>query len=234
MYSIKVQQFEGPLDLLLQLIEQQELDISQVSLANVTDQYITTLHESTNLHPEELADFLVVAAKLLYIKSKILLPGLLQDDDGGTDLERQLKMYQEFVAAAKRVNEIFLGRHVMFGREYQSQMAPIFSPPKRLASDDLREVFRQLLLDLEPIINIPRETLKRTINLRHKIDEIHALLKGAGPTHFHALLRKAKDRTEVIVTFLALLELVKQRQLNVTQDRMFHTIAIESVPEETL
>ena len=65
--------------MLLQLIEQQELDISQVTLRNVTDQYITALHETTNLHPEELADFLVVAAKLLYIKSKIL-PGLMEDD----------------------------------------------------------------------------------------------------------------------------------------------------------
>ena len=86
MYRVKLQQFEGPLDLLLQLIEAEELDISQVSLGTVTDQFIKELERATWLSPDELADFLVVAAKLLFIKSKILLPGVSDEaDDAGAE-----------------------------------------------------------------------------------------------------------------------------------------------------
>src|SRR3989344_5157057 len=102
MHSFRLEQFEGPLDLLLQLIEQQELDITTVSLAKVTDQYLQYLEELERIVPEEVADFLLVASKLIYLKSKYLLPDLaVADEQDSGDLERQLKMYRQFYEASK-------------------------------------------------------------------------------------------------------------------------------------
>src|SRR3989338_2288737 len=99
MHAIKLEQFEGPLELLLQLIQDQKLDITQVSLANVADQYLEYIHAQPKWDPDELADFLVVAAKLLLIKSKVLLPNLdLGDDEGDAlALEQQLKMLNQYL-----------------------------------------------------------------------------------------------------------------------------------------
>jgi len=107
MHKIKIEDFEGPLDLLLQLIEKQKMDINQISLAKVTEQYIHFIESSDGISPGELADFLVIAAKLLLIKSRSLLPYLeSEDEDSGFELEKQLKMYKLFAEAAERVRSI--------------------------------------------------------------------------------------------------------------------------------
>ena len=108
MDNIKIEQFEGPLALLVKLIDKAELDITQVSLAMVADQYIAHLKRLVNLDPEEMADFLVIASRLLLIKSKALLPYLLpEEEEAIEDLEEQLRMYKEFLEATKKVSEKF-------------------------------------------------------------------------------------------------------------------------------
>ena len=104
MLEFKTEKFSGPLALLLSLIEKEELDITEVNLAKIADQYVEYIKRNSNLSVDEMADFLVIAAKLLYAKSKALLPYLYADDedDDIEDLEKQLKMYQEFVAASKK------------------------------------------------------------------------------------------------------------------------------------
>ena len=104
MYEVKLEQFQGPLDLLLQLIEKQEMDITEVSLAQVADSYIEYINQMGQLNPEEVADFLVVASKLIYIKSKVLLPELDLEEEG-IDLEKQLKMYKEYYQATKKIQK---------------------------------------------------------------------------------------------------------------------------------
>ena len=111
MHEVKLEQFTGPLGLLLRLIEKEELDITELSLAKIADNYVDYIQANKNIPDEELADFLVLAARLLYIKSKALLPYLVFDDpeDNEDDLERQLKMYQEFVTASE-VLAVLIGR----------------------------------------------------------------------------------------------------------------------------
>ena len=104
-YKVQLESWQGPLDLLLQLIESQEMDITKVSLATVADQFIAYMNANPNLKLEETADFLVVAAKLIYIKSKALLP-TLEIEDEGIDLEKQLKMYKEYLEASKKIQKI--------------------------------------------------------------------------------------------------------------------------------
>ena len=108
MYKIKLEQFEGPLDLLLQLIEKEDLNINQISLARIADEYINYVNSRKNIPLDELSDFLLVASKLLYIKSKSLLPYLEwnEAEDEAIELEEQLKLYREFLDASQKVESL--------------------------------------------------------------------------------------------------------------------------------
>jgi segregation and condensation protein A len=228
MIEVKLRQFEGPLDLLLQLIEQRQLDISTVALAEVTDQYLGQLPRVERLHPDELADFLVVAAKLLYLKSKILLPQLDLPAEEDLSLEDQLRLYQTFVGAAEQLKRLFRKRHVMYGREHTATIEPAFAPPERLSLDDLHRTFTVVLQKLEPLFVMPATTIARTVSLQDKINSIRRLVTERAAVSFGELLASARTRMEVIVTFLALLELVKQRTAMVVQDKNFADIRIAS------
>ena len=117
MHPIKLEQFEGPLELLLELIQDQKLDITQVSLAAVADQYLEYIHAQPKWDPDELADFLVVAAKLLLIKSKVLLPNLDLGEEGedALALERQLKLLKQYLEASQKVDALFYVSELLDG-----------------------------------------------------------------------------------------------------------------------
>ena len=231
MYKIKLEKFEGPLDLLLQLIEQKQLDISEVSLSQVTEQYIRYLKDVQEVNPEELADFLVVAAKLLLIKSRILLP-TLEVEEEGTDLEQQLRMYKEFYEASKVLQEIIHKKKFLYPREKPAvAIEPVFNPPKSMNTNRLRELFIHVLESIEPIISMPKQMYERTISIEEKISHLRNTIHAQATMNFHKLLKTSKDKTEIIVTFLALLELVKQRMVIVVQKNMFSDIEIRKFPQ---
>jgi segregation and condensation protein A len=232
MYEIRLEQFSGPLDLLLQLIEREELDITSLSLATVTDQYIERLEALTELPAEELADFLVVAAKLLYIKSKMLLPLLVwdQEEDSG-DLETRLKMYKEYVEAAKKVQNILGEKRHTFVREKPPASALGFSPPQGFTPDKMAVMFREVLRRLIPIVKPPEALIEKTVSIHEKIRYIRDWLKSREPVSFDRVLEMAQSRAEIIVSFLALLELVKQHEVTVHQADHFAEIHLH--PFET-
>lgn len=235
MRDVKDTAFNGPLDLLLQLIEQEKLDISQVSLAGVTDQYIASLQAMEELPVDELADFLVIAAKLLLIKSRLLVPGAEAEDDAGIELEQQLKMYQAFVEAAKNVGKMFNRHRVLYAREGYAALEPIFNPPEHIKADHLREIFADVLKELEPITRLPQTVIVRTINIRQKIEQITARLLAERTMSFHKLLQKTNNKTEIIITFLAVLEMVKLRTATVIQESLYADVtvaALDPVAEE--
>ncbi|MFH0853459.1 MAG: ScpA family protein [bacterium] len=234
MYKIKLEQFEGPLDLLLQLIEKNELDITQVSLATVTEQFIQELEKVEQLSPDELSDFLVVAAKLLYIKSKSLLPrNQNEEDDAGLDLEHQLKMYRMYYEASKLVNKIWLNKKIAYPRIAPTVFRPVFMPPKNVTAQDLADVFQGVIAGITPIVNLNEGIVIKSINIREKIFEIRELIKLQPFLMFHSLVEKVKTKTEMIVTFLAMLELVKQRSITLTQDNSFSEIKITCYPTDS-
>ena len=150
MMEFTQEKFSGPLDLLLSMIESEEMDITEINLAKIADEYVSYIQSLTDIDPEELADFLVVAAKLLFIKSKALLPYLYIDDDEDDtgDLERQLKMYKEFIEASKKVKEILESENFLFipplvkSRRVQSNL-PAFSPPMKVNATLLNAQFKK-------------------------------------------------------------------------------------------
>ncbi len=232
MLAVKVEQFEGPLDILLQLIEEEKLDITTLSLANVADQYLTCLASiADHLRASELADFLVVAAKLIYIKSKLLLPYLTQEDEQEIEeLTQQLKIYQEFHRASKGLQALLNEHHATFPRPFSFDHKQVMLlPPKRLTAPTIREAFANLLMREEKVAHVPRMTISFDpgISLQERISFLKDLAMSQRALSFLQILRSAKSKTEIIVNFLAILELVKQRFLVVSQESLFQDIVLE-------
>lgn len=231
-HKVKVEQFEGPLDLLLQLIEEAKLDITSVSLAKVTEQYIDILNKSAEkVAASELADFLVVAARLLLIKSKALLPFLQWDEDDETeDLSKQLKIYKEYLEATRIISKMVHAKRFSFARQKLLVKAEVgFAPPPGLVQDDLRKTFQSILSGIEPFLKLQSDTIRKTIDIQEKIQSIRERIYREATTNFSEIIKEAKDKTEVIVSFLALLELIKQRVITVRQSDNFSDITVEKL-----
>ncbi len=231
MIEVKQEKFEGPLGLLLQLIEKEELDITEISLAKIADQYVDSIKQMSTAHPDELADFLVIAAKLLLAKSKALLPYLFpEEEEEIKDLEDQLRMYKEFLEAAKKIEILLGGKKFMFVREFNRQSilanANLFSPPKNLNVEDLKMTLNDLILRLKPEENLEEEKLEKKIHIEEKILELEQMLVERLKVSFSKFLQKAESKTEIIVSFLAMLELIKQRTILADQDGLFEEIVI--------
>jgi len=229
MYEIKSEKFNGPLDLLLQLIEGEKLEITEISIAQVTDQFLAYIEKMEEKNPEELADFLFVAARLLLLKSKAILPEI--DEEGDLDdLEKQLKLYKEFVEASKKINALILEKRFTFSRERPPVKTDVeFSPPSELKMPVMQVAMLAVLRRLDPLVKIPRQIMERTISLQQKILEIKDFLAKQTKFGFRSLIESAKTKTEVIMNFLALLELVKQRHLKLKQTKNFDDIMIEKL-----
>jgi len=174
MYKVKLEKFEGPLDLLLQLIESADLDITEISLSQVADQFMRYLIEVENKNPDELADFLVAASRLLLIKSRILLPNLHIEDEGeAMELEIQLKIYKEYYKATKKIENILAEKKILFARDkilFDKDI--IFNPPENLGIEKIKKIFLEVLKEIEPIIQLPKKSILKAISIKEKIEQI--------------------------------------------------------------
>lgn len=231
MFDIKTEQFEGPLELLVKLIENEKVAITEVSLAHVTDQYLSRLSDlSLYRHVDELADFLVVAAKLLLIKSRKLLPNLSEEEkEEIEDLEKRLKIYQEFYNASKVLEKLYAGNRVSFPRRVRIVQEEVrFSPPHRVSGQMLTDVFSKILaVAQKPLHPVRSMSFDSRISIQDKIFHIKNALAKRIRCSFRQLITDQSSRTELIVSFLALLELVKQRHADVLQEALFQDIQVE-------
>lgn len=231
-YKVQTPLYEGPLDLLLSLIERAELDITAISLAVVTDQYLGYIHNlEGQASPEELSAFLVIAAKLVQIKSEALLPRPPEretgEEDTGTSLVEQLRLYKRF----KEIGAWLLERQDQDLRTYL-RIAP---PPKIEPKLDLSNLTLQDLHDAAAAV-FHREEEKKSlgtviglpkVTIREKIDLITRTLREVERGSFRGLLGSQPTRVEVVVTFLALLELVKRYHVDAHQETLFGEIEFE-------
>ncbi|HQA64208.1 MAG TPA: segregation/condensation protein A, partial [bacterium] len=217
--------------LLLQLIEQEKMDISQVALAKVTDQYLAYLEQTQDISATELADFLVVATKLLVIKSKTLLPQLAdEEEDSAEQLEAQLKMYQDYLAATKLVEEIIGQQRFCFNRERLAVKSEVvFSPPSQLTALELAAIFTTVLNRIDYIVNLPQKIMARAVSLKEVVADIREKLRQFKKMNFQNVLVTAQSRAEVVVCFMALLELIKSGEVAVNQRGVLDDILIEKV-----
>lgn len=228
MYKIKLEQFEGPLDLLLDLIEARKLSISTVSLAKITDDYAKHIRGLEDLPLEEVSDFLVVAATLMLIKSRSLLPGLelLEEEEKDIqDLERRLKILARIREFSKNIKTGWLA-HPLYSREALQGFEFGFIEPKSVSINSLAKALEALVQTFPKISELPKKTLEKVISIEEKMLELVERLSGRLKSSFHELVN-SKKKLEVIVGFLAILELVKQGALLVKQEERFGRIELE-------
>lgn len=230
-YRIQLPVYEGPLDLLLELIERAELDITKVSLAQVTDQYLEHIRQLSVLDIDNLASFLVIAARLIQIKSESLLPRPPirepGEEDPGDALARQLVAYKRY----KQVAILLSDREKAGLRSYLRLSTPVPSVDPKLdleglTLDELQQAMLVVLAQqsspdrLEEAVEIPQ------VRVRDKIIAIVRSIRRAGKISFRSLVTSARSRLEIVISFIAVLELIKQRQIVATQTELFGDIEV--------
>lgn len=229
-FTVKQQHFEGPLDLLLDLIEKRKLFVNDVSLAKVADDYIAYVQNLGEFPVADSAHFVLVASTLLLIKSKSLLPQLnltMEEQASIHDLERRLKIYE-------RMREVSLllkprmGKAIMFSRGDRKQ-EPVFSPDADMTLTNICAAINRVLLNLPKKEFLPKVIVDKVISLEEMISNLTERVTSSLKMSFKEFTGVNRaEKVHVIVSFLAMLELVKQGVINVSQEKHFDDITMET------
>ncbi len=234
-FSIKTESFEGPLDVLLSLVEKRKLFINDISLAQVTDDYLSYIENITDHHMSHTADFIVIASTLLLIKSKSLLPNLdftKEEEKSVEELEDRLKEYKKIKELSLHVKNRF-GANVLY---YANDSKPevVFSPSPDITIQSIVQAMKNVLANLPKKEKLPEITIRKIKTLEETIDELALRIQGALKMSFRDFSKRGsgaisrEEKIEVIVSFLAMLELVKRGIVEASQSELFEDIELES------
>jgi len=231
MPEIQLPLFQGPLDLLLRLIERDDLDITAISLVAVTDQYLSAIREDGSYEPQALAEFVAIGAKLIYLKSRALLPPApgeggegLEDDDVGRELVDMLVEYRRFMSVFDALRE-----RQDAGLRLYPRMAPPPPQSERPPLDGVTmDALQRIMVEvLQRIPEPPRVVIRRdTATLAWTLAGLRERLRSAGRFSFREAIRECRSRVEVVLTFLAVLELLKASECEATQDATWSDIEV--------
>ncbi len=230
-FVVKQEHFEGPLDLLLSLIEKRKLFVNDIALAKVTDDYIQHIQSLGQFPLADSANFILIASTLLLIKSKSLLPTLsltLEEEQGIDDLERRLKIYQEIKNASVHVDRLF-GADMIFTPSKDRAQEPVFAPDDSMTINALAAAISALIRNLPKKEVLPKAMVQKVISLEETITKLtDRVTKGLRMSFKEFANMGKEDKVNVIVSFLAMLELVKQGVIHVTQEKMGDDIHMET------
>jgi len=233
MYQVSTQQFTGPLDLLLQLVEKKNLAITELSLAQVTQEYVAFLNEQEEINPEDLADFLVIASTLLLIKSRSLLPSLVLAPEEETeimDLETRLKIYKLYKEAGGKIKEMFKKEIYVLNRPSWKNIEPKFSPPSNCSLESLSLAFLKILKEIqtEKAQPLAEKKIQKIASLEERIKELIQKITSGKMFRLLDLTKEKQNKIDLILTFLAVLHLAKQKIIKIKQKDNFGEIWISN------
>ncbi len=228
---VKTPVFEGPLELLLELIEKRKLLINDISLSSVTDDYLKSVNAMGELPLAEASDFVALAATLLLIKSRSLLPSLELTDDEARDikeLEFRLALFQLIKEAARGLGRGLDGAPLW----PQTPLPPdvLFVPDKKATPGELMAAARRLIDEFPAAAALPKVAVEKAISLEEMIDRLAHRVSAAMQLSFREFSGHGKPgaaKRDIVVSFLALLELVKQGIIRATQNEPFSDITLE-------
>lgn len=230
-YKIKTEVFEGSLDLLLNLIEKRKLFINDISLAKITDEYIEYIKNNQNFSVGDSSNFVLVASTLILIKSKSLLPTLdltLEEEKNIEDLEDRLKEYQKTRELSRYIEKMF-GKNIIFSKSNSRSFEPIFSPDKKITLKNTFSSIREIINNFPVKEIIPKRVVKKVISLEETIQNLTKRIKSNIKMSFNEFSGIGKvEKINIVVSFLAMLELVKQGVVLVKQKDSFEDIDIEN------
>lgn len=228
-FSFKSNVFEGPLELLIELVEKRKLLINDISLAEVTDEYIKQVSDMEEKSLPHTAQFVQLAATLLLIKSKSLLPVLeltKEEEASIDDLEGRLRIYQIYRDAGTSLAIIF-GENILYAPKFIAPKDPLFLPDSWCTLPTLHEALRDVISNLPKKEIKPKVQVKQTISLEEMMANLQKRIETQLKTKFSDMRAEAPEHKTVIVGFLAILELFKQGNVLVTQIGRFDDIEIE-------
>jgi segregation and condensation protein A len=230
LFEVCLDEYSGPLQLLLELIEDRKLPITDVALSKVTDDYLGYIR-THSVPTMELADFLVIASRLLLIKSHAILPvpePIEQEDVGA--LAAQLRLYKLFVDASGHIESLYNSTSMAFGRE-RSMTVPreAFHLPEELSTQTLVASFKNLLKQLRPFFQLKQVAMERVASVQERMRELQDAILTRSRFHFSHLVKNGQSKVDVVVSFLALLELVKQQVVTAVQGESFADIELKRV-----
>jgi len=229
-FKVKVGQFEGPLDLLLDLIEKRKLHISDLSLSQIADEFIEHIKSFEEFPMSDSADFILVASTLLLIKSRSLLPNLaLTEEEQGSieDLENRLATYKKYKELAAGIGKMF-GNFLYFAGE-RKRVDVVFSPTPDITLESLKNALLESLKNVpQKVEELPKVMVDKIISLEEMVEKLSERIKISLKTSFSDFSGMGKaEKVNVIVSFLAMLELVKQGLVRANQSKHFEDIQIE-------
>ncbi len=227
-YTVKTRVFEGPLDLLLELVQERKLFVNDVSLAEVTDHFIKYIEERQDFPISESAEFILVASTLMLIKSRSLLPQMpltIEEEANIHDLETRLIEYARVKELAEHLRSLY-GKHVIFEKEERRPVV-VFAPDSKTTIPGLSDAMGHLIVALPKHEPLPKVVVKKVISLEEMIGKLAERISKAGTMYFKDM--KHKDKISTIVGFLAMLELVKRGAIRASQEGA--DIQIESEAE---
>ncbi|MEI6304874.1 MAG: ScpA family protein [Candidatus Taylorbacteria bacterium] len=230
-FTIKTQSFEGPLDLLLDLIEKRKLFISDISLAKVTDDFINHIKQFENMPMGESAHFILIASTLLLIKSKSLLPSLsLTSEEQGDikDLETRLKIFKKIKEASRHVAKLF-GEEIIFTQSQSRLVTPVFTPAAEFSIEKALQTIGDIVKRLPKKESLPKHLVQKVVSLEEMVDTLTTRITSHLRISFKEFTKEHREnRVNVIVSFLAMLELVKEGIMHVSQESAFGDIQMET------
>ena len=237
MYEVRTEQFKGPLEKLLELIEGEKMEITQLNLGLVTDDFLKYLksikRESAERTEEELrllADFIVIASRLILIKSKALLPSLeltIEEEQDIKELEKRLKLYQQLKPAMALIKKLYAGKNLSASRPFFANRPVVFNPSQNISIENLNKTMKAIFEAVKQL-SLETQIIETTlIKLEEKIEEIMLKIKD-GIKNFGHLI-KEKSKREIVVMFLALLHLLREQTIEVEQTEGFSDIMIKKL-----
>ena len=229
-FAVKTQVFEGPLELLIELIEKRKLLINDISLAEVTDEYLSHVAAMQERSLPGTANFVALAATLLLIKSKSLLPALQlteEEESNIEDLEERLQLYQIYRQAANQLAELF-GQKISQSRLQPVIKIELFAPDQYCDKKALHEAMSRVLTELPQTTVAPKVKVKPVVTLEEMIDELQTRIQKQAKFRFSDLVSGKEERAVMIVGFLAILESVKQGRVLAAQASRFEDIDLEA------
>lgn len=225
--QIKLDQFQGPLALLLELIQENELQISQVSLSEVADQFLDYLDNNPDISIENLANFLDIASCLISLKLKVLLPYLSPEEEENLEiLEKQLKLYKEFQEAGQVIYNILKNQKQAFLRINKLEKKQGFYPPPNFDIEMLKQSYLKILNNLQEI-SIPQKIIKKSVNIKKRFAQIRNRLAEIREIYFSELTREIVEKNIKLVYFSAVLEMARREELSLEQREMFGEIRLK-------
>lgn len=224
-FSVKTEAFEGPLDLLLELINKRKLFVSDVSLAEVTDDFLAYIDSHEEFPMGESAEFILIASTLMLIKSRSLLPGLIlteEEEESIGDLELRLKLHSFFKDLAGEIKTIY-GKEIIFEKQPSKAQPIIFSPDSKTNTSGISQALFSVLESLPKEETVPKIKVAKLVSLEEMIDSLSLRIGESARMSFreHFGLKEGltqEKKVSVIVGFLAMLELVKRGIIRVTQE----------------